>query len=126
MVTGVNYHFPSTTIRIPVCFHKGSRLLKDGSIRSGSCPRERALRGLVPDAIRNRKKIGFAISLASGFRKELKEFAADAILNPQSDGLLDAATVRKIWNEHQIGLRVRPVPLCAALMFRLWQREFCG
>jgi len=85
---------------------------------------KKALAGLVPEPILNRKKMGFAIPLASWFRNELKEFAAEVLQHPGSDGLLDRATVQNIWNEHQRGLRDRSVPLWAVLMFRLWQREF--
>jgi asparagine synthase (glutamine-hydrolysing) len=121
----------SLEVRAPLLDHKLMELVA----RIPSCLKlrgttgkyifKKALAGLVPEPVLNRKKMGFAIPLAGWFRRELKDFAAQALLNSESDGLLNSATVEKIWNEHQRGLRDRSVPLWAVLMFRLWQREFC-
>jgi asparagine synthase (glutamine-hydrolysing) len=44
-----------------------------------------ALRGVVPDAILDRPKMGFCSPLAAWFREDLRDLAHDVLLSPQSD-----------------------------------------
>jgi asparagine synthase (glutamine-hydrolysing) len=85
---------------------------------------KKSLRGLVSDSILDRRKMGFAVPLAEWFRGDLKETAHRAIVGRPPDGLLDERQVRKVWDQHQSGLRDRSQELWAILMFRLWQDRF--
>jgi asparagine synthase (glutamine-hydrolysing) len=85
---------------------------------------KKSLRGLVSDAILDRRKMGFAVPLADWFRGDLKETAHRAIVGRPPDGLLDERQVGKVWDQHQSGLRDRSQELWAILMFRLWQDRF--
>ena len=121
----------SLEVRAPLLDHKLMELVatipSDLKLRGpkGKYIFKKALAGLVPEPILSRPKMGLAIPLARWFRKELRDFTADAILSPGCGGLLNCTTVEQLWSEHQRGLRDRSVPLWAVLMFRLWQREFC-
>ena len=41
-----------------------------------------------------------------------------------ADGWLNRATVERLWQQHQSGLRDYARPLWTILMFRMWQRNF--
>lgn len=77
----------------------------------------------MPSDILYRRKLGFSIPLDQWFRRELKELAQEA-LSSTKDGDLDAAYVRKIWEQHQKGRFDRSAYLWAVLIFRTWQKTF--
>jgi len=85
---------------------------------------KKALAKLLPNEILTRRKQGFAIPLASWFRGELKEFSADVMLSKDPLGILYAATVSSLWEQHQTGLRDHSTALWTILMYRLWQKTF--
>jgi len=85
---------------------------------------KKALKRVLPDSVLYRPKMGFAVPLARWFRNDLKEFAHSAIFNRNSDSLLNPASVRLVWQEHQSGLRNRSTELWSVLMFRLWEQQF--
>jgi len=92
--------------------------------RTGKYILKKSLEGHLPPEVLYREKMGFAVPLASWLRKELKSMAADMLLGRRDDGLLNPATVERLWNEHQRGLRDRSTELWSLLMFRMWQRTF--
>jgi asparagine synthase (glutamine-hydrolysing) len=73
----------------------------------------------------SRPKRGFVAPLAQWLRNDLREFASDVLFDEAAkDGWLDCAAVEKLWKDHQSGWRDYSRPLWAALMFRMWQRNF--
>ncbi len=85
---------------------------------------KKALQQVLPEAVLRRGKMGFAVPLAQWFRKDLREMAHSVIFDRNGDRLLDGSTVKRVWQEHQSGLRDRSTELWTLLMFRLWQRRF--
>jgi asparagine synthase (glutamine-hydrolysing) len=83
-----------------------------------------ALKKTLPQSVLHRKKMGFAVPLSQWFRNELKEFAHSVLFCGSGDTLLTGATTKRVWEEHQSGLRNRSTELWALLMFRLWERQF--
>lgn len=120
----------SLEVRAPILDHKfmefiatiPSSLKLQG--RMGKYIFKKALKNVLPEEILYRRKMGFAVPLARWFRHELKELAYHTIFTNDKDGLLDESTVRKIWKEHQSGVRDRSTELWTLLMFRMWQRQF--
>ena len=85
---------------------------------------KKALKRVLPDSVLYRPKMGFAVPLARWFRTELKELAHNVIFSRNGDSLLNQASVRRVWQEHQSGLRNRSTELWTLLMFRLWEQQF--
>jgi len=86
---------------------------------------KRAMRGILPDAIIDRRKQGFAVPLGHWFRGELNSFVRDLLLSP-------TAAARRIINpryvEHLLALHEggRPLDLqiWTLISFELWCRTF--
>jgi asparagine synthase (glutamine-hydrolysing) len=77
----------------------------------------------LPPTIIHRNKMGFGIPLPFWFRNGIQEFARTYLLEKQ-DSLLSPSFVRKIWNQHQSGIRDRSGQLWNILMFRLWMEKY--
>lgn len=93
--------------------------------REGKYIFKRAMKALLPREILSRPKQGFVAPLAGWLRRDLREFADSVLFDEAAnDGWLARAAVEKLWKDHQSGRRDYSRPLWAALMFRLWQRNF--
>jgi len=85
-----------------------------------------ALKGLVPDAVLERPKMGFGVPLARWFRGELQEFVRDALLGPEARarGYFREAAVRTLLEEHLGGHADRSNHLWNLAMLEHWHRVF--
>lgn len=81
---------------------------------------------LLPRSILRRKKMGFGVPLEHWFRHELRDFARDVLLAPQSleRGYFRPAAVTRLVDEHQAGRFDHSSKLWALLVLELWQREW--
>jgi asparagine synthase (glutamine-hydrolysing) len=91
--------------------------------RSGKYIFKKALASTLPDDILHRRKQGFAIPLGQWFRQELREMTEKTLFDT-NDGILNPATLREIWNQHQRGHYERSAQLWSVLMFRKWKEAF--
>jgi len=120
----------SLEVRAPLLDHKLMELAAamPASIKlrgtNGKYIFKKALKQVLPDSVLNRKKMGFAVPLARWFRSDLKDVAHSVIFSRTGNSLLNQASVHRIWQEHQSGLRNRSTELWALLIFRLWERQF--
>jgi asparagine synthase (glutamine-hydrolysing) len=120
----------SLEVRAPLLDHKLMELAATmpSSVKlrgmNGKYIFKKAVRKLLPQSVLRRKKMGFAVPLSQWFRNDLKEFAHSVLFTGSGDTLLTGATVKRVWEEHQSGLRNRSTELWALLMFRLWERQF--
>jgi asparagine synthase (glutamine-hydrolysing) len=85
-----------------------------------------SLRGILPDEVLFRGKMGFAVPLDSWFRHELKEMAYDLLLGERSRqrGYLNADQVRKMLDEHVSGRWNWQHHIFGLVMLELWHRTF--
>ncbi len=83
-----------------------------------------ALAGLLPNSVVQRKKMGFALPIASWLRGELAPMVAQHVLDGERHGLLDRTRLERWWTEHRRGVRDRTTVLWGALMFNLWHARF--
>jgi len=85
---------------------------------------KRAMRGILPDAIIDRPKKGFAVPLARWFRGELAGFARDVLVSDacRDRGLFDTKHVERLIELHQSG-RDLDLQLWTLLSFELWCRR---
>ncbi|MBI2572020.1 MAG: asparagine synthase (glutamine-hydrolyzing) [Candidatus Schekmanbacteria bacterium] len=84
-----------------------------------------ALRGILPDAILDRPKSGFAIPLGRWFRGELGGFVRELLLSPSclGRGWFDRRYVETLIARHQRG-RELDLHLWTMMSFELWCRAF--
>lgn len=81
---------------------------------------KKALERVLPAAVLNRSKKGFAVPVAEWFRGELKEFAHDALI-ARPDEALNSRFLASCWKQHQRGQRDWSALLWCVLMFRTWR-----
>ena len=88
----------------------------------------RVLHRHVPPALVERPKMGFGVPIDQWLRGPLKEWAR-RLLEPsrlERTGLLRAAPVTAIWEEHQSGQRNWQYALWNVLMFQAWLERWHG
>ena len=70
--------------------------------------------------------MGFGVPLAHWFRHELRDFAADVLFDPvtQGRGYFRPAAVRGLFDAHQAGTFDHSARLWSLLFLELWQREW--
>ncbi|HYE86621.1 MAG TPA: asparagine synthase (glutamine-hydrolyzing) [Vicinamibacterales bacterium] len=85
-----------------------------------------AVRDLLPPRTMAKPKHGFAVPTDPWFRGELKQFAYDVLLDGRTRqrGLVNAASVERLWRAHQDGREVRDSHLWLLLNFELWARQY--
>jgi asparagine synthase (glutamine-hydrolysing) len=120
----------SLEVRAPLLDHKLMELAATmpASIKlrgmNGKYIFKKALEKHLPQSILYRKKMGFAVPIARWFRSEIKELAHEVLTSRNCETLLNPGIVKRLWSEHQSGLRDRSTELWTLLMFRLWERKF--
>ena len=81
---------------------------------------------LLPDEILYRKKMGFAVPLASWFREDLKDKAYQ-LLFYSSSGLCDyfnIEAIRELWEQHQEEKLDHSAVLWSMTIFQLWWNRY--
>jgi asparagine synthase (glutamine-hydrolysing) len=86
---------------------------------------KQAMRGILPDAIIDRRKQGFGVPLEHWFRGQLSSFVRDLLLSAKSRqrGIFNAGYIEQMLALHQKG-RARDIELWTLLSFELWCRTF--
>jgi asparagine synthase (glutamine-hydrolysing) len=116
-------------VRVPLLDHRvvefSWRLSAAAKIRNGQSKwlLRRLLARHVPRALVERPKMGFTIPLAEWLRGPLRDWA-EALLAERrlrEAGLLDAAVVRRYWDEHLSGRRNWQYLLWDVLMLEAWR-----
>ena len=85
-----------------------------------------SFKGILPDEIMYRKKMGFSVPLSDWLRGELKNFAHGYLFNSKA-GLyhfFSRPAVKQIWDIHQSQKNNYAVVLWSMLMFELWYQQF--
>jgi asparagine synthase (glutamine-hydrolysing) len=86
---------------------------------------KRAMRGLLPDAIIDRRKRGFAVPLGRWFRGRLGGFVRDLLLSERSRrrGIFNEDYIERLLKRHERG-RALDLHLWTLISFELWCRTF--
>ena len=87
---------------------------------------KRALRGILPDCILQRKKEGFSIPMKQWLKRELSDLMND-LLSPARvarRGLFEPAAVGRLIREHQIGRENHAHTLFPLMVFERWAQAF--
>ncbi|NMC87866.1 MAG: asparagine synthetase B, partial [Candidatus Moranbacteria bacterium] len=85
-----------------------------------------ALRGLVPDEVMFRPKMGFGIPIDKWFRRELKDYAYKTLLSEKatSRNLFMKEEIEKLLNEHVNTKINHAYRIWALITLELWFQEF--
>ncbi len=85
-----------------------------------------ALRGIIPDEVLDRPKMGFGIPLAQWLRGSLKEMLLDAVLSPRAlnRGYFRPEAVREMVADHMQGGNRYRYMLWDLLMLERWHQVF--
>jgi asparagine synthase (glutamine-hydrolysing) len=84
----------------------------------------RALDGVVPPAIVNRKKLGFPTPTRVWLKADMYEWARDILTNSGADELLDLSFARGLLEEHRRGDADRSREVWTILVFCVWHAIF--
>jgi asparagine synthase (glutamine-hydrolysing) len=85
-----------------------------------------ALRGVLPDVVLDRPKMGFSAPIAHWFCDELREMAYDVLLSPTAlqRGYFRKQAMAQLLDEHCAGRQDHAETLLQLLVLELWHRTF--
>ena len=85
-----------------------------------------AMKDGFPEGFLEREKMGFSVPLAQWFRRDLREFAEQKVLNGalRRWGMFDLDHVRRLFVEHHSGIREHHVTLWNLTVLAQWFEEF--
>jgi len=93
--------------------------------REGKHIFKKALRGLLPDDVLYRSKMGFGVPVSEWLRRDLRDYARGLVLDGEATRrYLNPGFVEQLWREHSSGVRNRATELWAIVMLNLWHRRF--
>jgi asparagine synthase (glutamine-hydrolysing) len=113
----LDHHLVEFAATIPARFR-----LRDGTTKYLF---KKAMRGVLPDHIIDRRKQGFAVPLAQWLRKDLATFARDVLLSPTAAqrGVFNLQYIEHLLKLHDRG-RDLDLQLWTILSIELWCRRF--
>lgn len=84
-----------------------------------------AFRGILPDEVLDRPKMGFGVPLAAWFRNELWDLPAERLLDPAASdrGYFEPKAVERLIGEHQDGHADHSLRLWTLLQLETWHTE---
>jgi asparagine synthase (glutamine-hydrolysing) len=85
-----------------------------------------AIADLVPKQVLRRPKMGFPVPMAAMFRNDLRSYAEDVLLDPQTQqrGFFDPVVVQNLLREHMEGTADHHAELWRLLILEQWHRQF--
>jgi asparagine synthase (glutamine-hydrolysing) len=122
----------SLEVRAPLLDHRviefAARVPVDLKFRGGTSKYllKRHLESQLPRDVIHRRKQGFEIPVARWLRTDLREMAHDLLLSPRAcgRGYTRPDAVRRLWADHQRGVRDHGPRLWALMILELWHRSF--
>ncbi|WP_057896631.1 asparagine synthase (glutamine-hydrolyzing) [Liquorilactobacillus oeni] len=84
----------------------------------------KAVEGVVPAHVLNRKKLGFPVPIRFWLRDEMYDWARDIITSSQTDKFFDKDYFLKLLEEHRLEKRDNSRKLWAILTFMMWYRIY--
>jgi asparagine synthase (glutamine-hydrolysing) len=122
----------SLEVRVPILDHsfveRVARIPSSLKLRGGEGKYvfKRALRGVVPDGILDREKMGFSVPLAKWMRDELRPAFRECLDDPAMGAFFDVREIEGMWKRHRAKVRDFAIPLYAVLAFHRWHRSFAA
>ena len=84
-----------------------------------------ALRGVIPDTVLDRPKMGFGVPLPRWFREELRDLPGEILLDPaaRTERYVRRNVTESMISEHQNGIADHSLRLWVLLQLEHWHRE---
>jgi len=121
----------SLELRVPFLdkevFEVASRINPSWNLKENTTKRilRKAARGIIPDIVLDRPKLGFPVPLAAWLREDaMKSWAKNLIDNSQTDKYINKDYVRDLYKKHLNGDKDLKSELWAVLTFMLWHKLF--
>ncbi|WP_058306882.1 asparagine synthase (glutamine-hydrolyzing) [Gracilibacillus massiliensis] len=83
-----------------------------------------AARGIVPDHVLDRKKLGFPVPIRHWLKNELYSWALNLIQESQTEHILDKEVIFDLLEDHCMDKRDNSRKLWTVLMFMLWHQIY--
>ncbi|MBO8156698.1 MAG: asparagine synthase (glutamine-hydrolyzing) [Bacillaceae bacterium] len=83
-----------------------------------------AAKGIVPDHVLNRKKLGFPVPIRHWLKHELYDWAKNLIQESQTDEYLQKNVILQLLEDHALGKGDFSRKIWTVLMFMLWHQVF--
>jgi len=122
----------SVESRVPFLDHKlvefTAQLPENMKLRRGWTTKyilRESMKGLLPEAILKRSKMGFPVPVGKWFRNEFRNVIDDYVLSERATrrGIFSPAYVSKLVAEHSAGVN-HSERLWSLVNFEMWQRQF--
>ncbi|RCW66910.1 asparagine synthase (glutamine-hydrolyzing) [Saliterribacillus persicus] len=120
----------SLELRVPFLdvdvFNVANRIPVDLKIANGTTKYllRSAAKGIVPEAVLNRKKLGFPVPIRLWLKNELYSWAVNLIHESDTSDILNKTFILKLLEEHRIGKNDYSRKIWTVLMFMLWHQIF--
>jgi asparagine synthase (glutamine-hydrolysing) len=116
----------SLELRVPFLdnqvFDIASRLSKEQKVSKGTTKLllRQAAKGIVPNHVVNRKKLGFPVPIRHWLKDEMYSWAKNIIIESETEDLLNKKEVLALLEQHASGRKDNSRKLWTILMFMLW------
>ncbi|MHC4269576.1 MAG: asparagine synthase (glutamine-hydrolyzing) [Planctomycetota bacterium] len=123
---------PSLELRVPFLDHRivefAATIPSKHKLR-GRTPKyilKKMMKGILPDTIIQRKKMGFPTPLKVMFKDQLYDYADDILLSQKAvqRGYFNKNTIKKLLTEHRNGYRDNHRVIWQLLVLEEWHRKF--
>ncbi|MCQ2910815.1 MAG: asparagine synthase (glutamine-hydrolyzing) [Clostridia bacterium] len=120
----------SLELRVPFLdkevFRVASRINPEWNVKENTTKRilRLAARGIIPDIVLDRPKLGFPVPMADWLRTDLKDWAMDLIDNSPVDEYINKDYVRELYKIHLSGEKDLKSELWAVITFMLWHKVY--
>ena len=110
----------------PEVFEVARQLPRSEKIAAGTTKfaLRRALSGIVPPHVINRRKLGFPVPIRHWLRDEMYTWARDIIRDSQADHIVDLAATARMLDTHRVGPIDHSRRIWTLLVFLIWHGIF--
>jgi asparagine synthase (glutamine-hydrolysing) len=107
-------------------FALASQIPVDLKIADGTTKKilREAARGIIPDHVLDRKKLGFPVPIRHWLKNELNDWAIDLITESETDAYLNKTYVLNLLDAHCAGQADYSRKIWTVFMFMLWHQVF--
>ena len=120
----------SLELRVPFLdkevFKVAARINPEWNVKENTTKRilRKAARGIIPDIVLDRPKLGFPVPMADWLRNDLKDWAMDLIENSPVDEYINKDYVRDLYAKHLEGIKDYKSEIWAVITFMLWHKVY--
>jgi len=120
----------SLELRVPFLdkevFEVASRINPSWNLKEKKTKRilRKAARGIIPDLVLDRPKLGFPVPMSAWLKGDMKDWAMDVIENSNTDKYINKDYVKELYNRHISGDKDLKSELWTILTFMLWHKVY--